>query len=249
MTIDVFTSGRDYRPHTPFANKLPPNALYARVLVAADDFDAAEDALRKVGLGRYVETLRGPNAPDGPAEAINAYVADSGITEPTIFVVYRIDADAIGQALNPPRLLVARIVGADLTVIGRVRVVSKASPPASYPIHRVVPDDDQPDPVPLAGTPDEGPTDDVPLVEGPIDYPVGALGYMTKSAERRLVPELDDVRSEIEMLINSIERARRSPDPQVSWGRQSGRLLDLSRRLSSAAADAATVETVLQAGI
>lgn len=247
--MDVFTSGRDYRPHTAFGNHLPSNAVYVRVLVAADTFDAASDELGRLSLHRYQETLRGPADPDGPADAIEAYVRDGNATTPAVFALYRIEMDALGEPLNPPRLLVAEVQGSELVVRGRVRVVGTGRPDAPAPISRIVPDDDQADPVPLADKPTEGPAADVDLVESPIAYPDGALGDLTKGREKRLVPELDDIKTELEMVINAIERARRSTDPRVSWGRESGRLLDLSWRLAATAGDAATVETILQARI
>ncbi|HEX8347756.1 MAG TPA: hypothetical protein VF657_23935, partial [Actinoplanes sp.] len=147
--MDVFTSGRDYRPHTAFAHHLPPNAVYVRVLVAADTFDAATDELRRLSLGRYEETLRGPGAYDGPAEAIEAYVRDGHAGVPAAFAVYRIDADGLGVPLNPPRLVAAEIQEDRLARAGRVRVVSMGRPESPAPVCRIVPDDDEADPVPL----------------------------------------------------------------------------------------------------
>lgn len=244
--LNTFTSGRDYRPRAAFPTALPLTAVYARVIVAGGTFDDASDALDAYHLGRYTETLRGPNDPDGPAEAVAEYVKDQGISTATVFVVYRIDTTMEGHPLNPPRLMVAQLRGSVATVIGRVRTVGTKL--ASDRAFRILLDDDQPDEMPVADTEHEGPTDDVPLVEGPAAFPDNAAGYLAKGREKRLLRALPDVQAELGRVIAGIDRNRRSTDPRVSYGRNSERLLDLSHQLAAAAADAAAVEIVLQGG-
>lgn len=246
--LHTFTSGRDYKPHAAFPTAVPPNTQYVRVIVAAHSIDDASDALDMYHLARYTETLRGPNEPDGPAEAVAAYVRDEGIDQPTVFVVYRIDSDELGKALNPPRLLVAQLRGSVAAVIGRVRIVGKGRPDQPYPQCRIVPVEAGPDPVALAGTEYEGPTDDVPMVEGPAAFPATPVGYLAKGREWRLLAGLADVQAELGQAIAGIERNRRSMDPRLSYARHSERLLALSAQLAALAGDAAVVEVVLQAG-
>lgn len=243
-TLYPFTSGRDYRPQS--AASLPPNVVYARVIVMAPDFDDACRVLAEFHLTRYEETLRGPATPDAPAEAVDAYVRDNGITEPAVFLLYRVDTDPTGKALTAPRLMVALVHADGPHVIGRVR---GTGPDVQNPVFRVVPELDQDDEVALVGTADEGPAADVLPVEGPAVFPDGAIGYLAKMRERQLLSGLAEVRTELEQVIARIERARRSTDPRVSWGRDSSKLLELSRTLAALGGDAGIVEVVLQSVI
>lgn len=242
--MDTFTSGRDYNALAAFPTALPLDAVYARVIVAAPQYDDACAALFAINLSRYVETLRGPASPDGPAEAVAAYVSDRGITDPTVFVVYRMPALADLKFPLAERLMVARVAGAELEVVGEVRTVGDTVVVSE--LLGTARTDDEAD---LVDTDREGPAADVPQVEGPAMFPDGAIGYLAKMRERNLLSGLAEVRDDLEQAIARIERSRRSADRRASWGRDSSRLLELSRTLAALAGDAAVVEVVLQSAI
>lgn len=119
----LFTSGRDYRPAAVFGGHLPPDTVYARIVVAAPDLARAEATLHGLGLGCYAETLREPTGSDAPAAALAEHVRVGAVTATAVFVVYRIDTDGLGGRLPSPAFLVAQIRDDYLAAVGQVGVV------------------------------------------------------------------------------------------------------------------------------
>lgn len=244
----VFTSGRDYRPHSFFGQMLPPDAGYVRVLVVAADLETAAHLLRRAGVRRYVETLRTVTSADAPAGAVERYLpfADQ-VDEHPVFLVYtRLYGDQ-GQRLPVPRFYLARMVDTKVVNVGRIRVVDMGRPDQPHPTAAVVTDDKMDDVVPMPEK-FEGPAGDVRLVEGSLAYPTGALGQVVRRKEVEIINGLDEIRERVALVLTGIRTAQMSTDPRQAWMRESRELLALSTRLAEVAAQAAVVETTLKAG-
>jgi len=116
----VFTSGRDYRPHSFFGQKLPPDTRYVRVLVVAADIDEAGYRLRQAGVRRYAESLRPVTSADGPAQAILNYLPSAAPqADHPVFLVYTREFDRHGAKLRVPRFYADRLVDGHLVPLGR----------------------------------------------------------------------------------------------------------------------------------
>lgn len=253
----VFTTTRDTSPYVFFSGRLPERVEYVRILVTAPDREAAEAELERLHLARrYAEVLHEPTNSDSPAALVGQREMTS--TKPAAYLVYRIDpsreqeneilsgADTRPVApFEKPRFYLARLTdAADVETLGRIRVVGMGSPAQPWAQITLTEDMAGDDPVAMPADREGG---DLGSAMGDL-MPAGALGYLVAGRERRLDRGLPDVADDLAQVIARIQRARMSSDKRVAWGRDSGRLLDLSRRLAELAADAASVETVLQAG-
>jgi hypothetical protein len=242
----LFTSGRDYRPHAFFANRIPPEATYVRVLVYARDARHATDVLDDAGLFRYAEAMREPTSVDKLAEALRVYLALTvDLDKYPVFLIYQARRDFDGTEFRAPRFYAMRVVDNRLVPIGRVRVVAMGDPLHPNPVARVVTNDDQDDPVPMPPE-NEGPGAGV--IEGVLPYPPGQLGRVIAHTDRALGAELDGVADRLALVVRDIAHARTAEDPRVAWMRASPALLALSGELAALAARASTVEVALRHG-
>lgn len=254
----VFTTTRDTNPYVFFGGRLPERVEYVRILITAPDRAAAEAELERLHLAqRYAEVLHEPTSVDAPAALVGERELDA--KTPAAYLVYRIDPSreqeneilsgtkltAPPAPFEKPRFYLARLTDtAEVETLGRVRVVGMGSPSQPWAQIHLTEDMAGDDPVAMPADREGG---DLGAAMGEL-MPVGALGYLIAGRERRLDRGLPDVTDDLAQIIARIQRARLSSDKRVAWGRESGRLLDLSRRLAELAADAASVETVLQAG-
>lgn len=244
--MQLFTSGRDYRPHAFFAGRIPPEATHVRVLVYARDVRQAIEVLDGAGLFRYAEAMREPTSTDKPAEALRAYLPlhfDPDIFP--VFLVYQARRNFDGTEFRAPRFYALHLINNQLVPIGRIRVVSMGNPLQPDPVARVVDEDGQDDPVAMPAE-NEGPG--ASPIEGVLPYPPGQLGQVIAHTDRALGVELDGVLDRLDLVVRDIAHARSAEDPRVAWMRASPALLSLSAELAALAAKATTVEVTLQHG-
>lgn len=231
--MPTYTTGREpINTPGPLWQHLPSNARYARlVLPGCDGVMRARHLLTRHKLEAFIPNLRLPTSVDAPVKAIEAHARDTVFADLPIFVVYRIDADALGERLPVPRLLVGQYVpGYRIHVIGRVRRDGDG--------YTITSDDDTPDPAPVAGT--EAETTDL--------IPEGGIGYLTRSRQRRLLDNLAVAGEDVERTIRRIVEKTTDDDPRTGWHRGSSELLALSATFAAMGAEAAAVELVIQGG-
>ncbi len=225
--MNTYTASRDYTPAARFGQHVPSNAVYARVVVVAPDLPSASLKLVDMRLAAYCETLRETTSADAPAKAVALYAIHR--TEPAVFVVYRVDADALGVPLRVPEVLVAEIAGGELVARGRVvlvnaaerryQVVSQGGPVARGA--KAIPEED------------EGP--DAPAV--PAAAP-SVAGYLLAGRERALDSALGGAVADLEDVIATIRISRTMVDPRTRYNRASSELNGIVGRLADALATA-----------
>jgi hypothetical protein len=242
--MNVYTTTRDADPSAMFAGRLPDGAVYVRLIIAAPNLAAAEQELERLHLARrYAETLHTPTSRDAPAALVGE--REFNTATPALYLLYRIDPTVEGTTFRKPRFYLAQLTDTgDVQTIGRIRVVGMGQPTNPFPQVALTEDEADDDPVMMPAEREGG------LYGAAMGdlMPAGALGYLTTHREGRLDFGIADVQGELELIAARIQRSRLSSDKRVAWGRESSRLLDLSRHLAELAADAAAVELVLQAG-
>lgn len=242
-----FTTGRDYRPGFFWGTVLPPNAVYVRLIVVADDYDQAAQLLLDVGAPMYVETLRDAEPLDLPVAAIGELAARDPHPSPHVCAIVRTDEDPEGRPYAVPRFTAYVIAGDGPHLLGRVRVVSMSRPADPDPVARVVPDDDGDDAVVMPED-REGPVPADDPVSTAVAYPTGPLGAAIRQAEVRLPREIIRVRDQLDELLNDLALSRRTGDPRQACQRGADRLRALAQVLGDLHADAQLIEVTLRAG-
>lgn len=246
MLPQIFTSGIDHRPAARWMDRIPPNVVYVRVIVPGHDVPAVRSVLNTHYLNdRYGPTMASTSERDIPAAAVAEY-HDKHQHEAAVYVVTRVDRDLDGQRFDTSRFYAYQVIRAGLLrLLGRIRIVGMGRPTEPFPVGRIVPDTDDPDPVPMTKE-FEGPPLWVTPVAGVLPWPDDRAGERARAAEQDLLEGLQFVLDELGYTQERIRGARTSGDPRVAWMRQSARLASLSARLAELVRDAEEVETALK---
>lgn len=243
----IYTSGRDYRPGFFWGNVLPPNAVYVRLVVAAETYDHAVQLLLDRGASMYIDTLTDAVREDAPATAIRHLVDGMPHPEPGVYAIVRADESPIGNAYACPRLSAFEIAAVGPREVGRVRIVGMGRPTDPEPVPRVVPDDGEDDAVAMPED-REGPVPPDNPVSTAVAYPSGRLGVAVREAEARLPRGIALLRDQLEELLGDLALSQRTADPRQACDRGSGRLHDMAQMLSRLHADALLIEVTLRTG-
>lgn len=241
----AFTSGRDYRPTFFWGTLLPASTVYVRVIVVATTFERAVHQVHERGVPLYAETLRDADPQDSPAAAILEHASRHSPYEPSAYAIVRTDEDVEGRPFMKARIAAYELTQIGLREIGRIRIVDMGRPTDPEPVTRVVPEDDQDDPVVMPED-REGPVPPDNPVSTAVAYPAGPLGAKVREIEGRLPRQIAETRDQLNELLGDLALSRRTADPLAACERGAGRLLELAQTLGKLHADAYLIETVLR---